>query len=177
MATWTIETYAAHNEALRVSEEKFQGERDRRYAEVKASEEKALKVKEQADRDALDLARQIQAYKDEKANELREQIGSERGLYATKGDLTAAVDKLEAQLGPVLTYMAGTQGASSGMAANRNALMSIVALVVGLITIGTFVFVTLRTPAPAPVQQPQVIYVPAPPGALLPSTPPQPAPR
>jgi hypothetical protein len=30
---WTIATYAAHNEALRAAEEKFQAERDRRYEE------------------------------------------------------------------------------------------------------------------------------------------------
>ena len=89
---WTVETYAIHNEALRSAEWKFQQERDRRYAEVNAEREKALAIKEQADRDALGLAREIQAYKDEKANELREQINSERGLYITRTEFKPIVD-------------------------------------------------------------------------------------
>ena len=112
---WTIATYAAHNEALRLAEEKFLQERDRRYAEVKSAEEKALRVKEEADRTALGLQRENQQYKDEKANQLREQIGSERGLYASKGDLNAATEKIAATLQPLQSYVAGQQGGSRGM--------------------------------------------------------------
>jgi vacuolar-type H+-ATPase subunit H len=112
---WSVEAYVVHNEAMRVAEEKFQQERDRRYAEVKSAEEKALRVKEQADRDALGLAREIQTYKDEKANQLREQISSERGLYASKGDLNAAIEKLQATIAPIVSYVAAQQGGSRGM--------------------------------------------------------------
>src|ERR1700684_1324704 len=89
---WTLDTYAVHNEALRMADERFMAERDRRYLEVNIEKEKALKIKETADLAALSLAREIQSYKDEKANQLREQIGGERGLYATKTDLAAAMD-------------------------------------------------------------------------------------
>jgi hypothetical protein len=95
---WTVETWAAHTEALREGDLRFDEERDRRYTEVSIEKEKALKIKETADLAALGLAREIQTYKDEKANELREQINSERGLYATKDDLQAAVEKIEAGL-------------------------------------------------------------------------------
>ena len=64
-------------------ERRWLQERDRRYTEVKLAEEKALRVKEEADREALELARQIQTYKDQQANELREQINRERNLYAS----------------------------------------------------------------------------------------------
>lgn len=94
-AGWTVETLHAYYEALRVADERFDRERDRRYAEVATEREKALTIKETADLAALELAREIQTYKDEKANELREQIGSERGLYATKADLMAAIEKVE----------------------------------------------------------------------------------
>jgi vacuolar-type H+-ATPase subunit H len=114
---WTLDTYAAHNEALRGAEEKFQSERDRRYTEVKNAEEKALRIKEQADRDALQLAREIQSYKDEKANELREQINSERGLYATHGDLQAVVEKFDATMKPITEFIASARGRGSGMSA------------------------------------------------------------
>ena len=90
-----FEALRTGDQALRESEARFLAERDRRYhevsaerdqryAEVKAAEEKALKVKETADLKALDLASQIQTYKDEKANELREQISSERGLRGAR---------------------------------------------------------------------------------------------
>ena len=97
MPEWTVETYAIHNEALRVAEEKFQAERDRRYSDIAVEREKALRIKDQADRDALDLAREIQKYKDEKANELREQIASERGLYVTRDEMKPIFDYVAAQ--------------------------------------------------------------------------------
>ena len=46
---WTIETYAAHNEAMRLVEEKFQNERDKRYTEGNELRAMALKIKETAD--------------------------------------------------------------------------------------------------------------------------------
>lgn len=109
-AGWTVETYAIHNEALRVAESKFQEERDRRYAEVAIEREKALRIKDTADLAALGLAREIQTYKDEKANELREQISSERGLYATKSDVIAAIEKVEETIKPLAGYIQSQQG-------------------------------------------------------------------
>lgn len=67
--------------------ERFYDERDRRYSEVSEARAEALKIKEAGDAKALELAREIQDYKDEKANELREQISSERGIYATKDEI------------------------------------------------------------------------------------------
>jgi len=169
---WTLHAYIAHNEALRAAEARFQDERDRRYLEVGVERSKALQIKEQADRDALALSRESQTYKDEKANELREQISSERGLYATKTDLLAMNDKMEAQLRPFMVFMSGAQGRTLGVDANRNEIMRFVTLLVGLIAIGTFVFVTLRQ-SPTP----QTIYVPAPAGTTLPVQPPAQVPR
>lgn len=126
---WTVETYAIHNEALRTAEWRFQEERDRRYAEVATEREKALKIKETADLAALGLAREIQTYKDEKANELREQISSERGLYATKGDLTAQSEKTEETLKPIISFVSSQQGRTSGALDQRT-------LIFGLITVG-----------------------------------------
>jgi len=107
---WTIDTLAVYQNALREADEKFERERDRRYAEVKNAEEKALKVKEEADKTALGLQRENQQYKDEKANQLREQISSERGLYATKGDVVAAVEKVQASINPLVAFVANQQG-------------------------------------------------------------------
>jgi hypothetical protein len=95
---WTVDTLKQHFDALRAADERFYNERDRRYTEVSVEREKALKIKDEADKAALGLAREIQTYKDEKANELREQIGSERGLYPTKNELTAAVREVRTEL-------------------------------------------------------------------------------
>lgn len=63
---------------------------------LREADQRALAIKEQADEKALSLAREIQTYKDEKANELRSQIERERGEMATKDDLAGAVEKVEA---------------------------------------------------------------------------------
>jgi hypothetical protein len=115
-----------HVDELRTAEERFQAERDRRLTEVNAEKEKALtaafiaaekalQIKETADRAALGLAREIQTYKDEKANELREQISSERGRYATKDDLAAVTSKLEAIIRPLGDWIVTQQGRAGGL--------------------------------------------------------------
>lgn len=93
---WTMDTLQAHYAALRGADLRFEQERDRRYSEVNTEREKALKIKETADLAALGLAREIQTYKDEKANELREQINAERNLYVTKDELGSAMRELSA---------------------------------------------------------------------------------
>jgi hypothetical protein len=102
-----------HLAALREADKRFYDERDRRYAEVSIEKEKALKIKEIADLTALQLAREIQTYKDGQHNNLRDQINSERGLYPTKGDLQALSEKFEAAQKPVIEFMASFQGHST----------------------------------------------------------------
>jgi preprotein translocase subunit SecF len=104
-----------HLEALRAADMRFNEERDRRYAEVNIEREKALKIKETADLSALQLAREIQTYKDEKANELREQINSERGLYATNKDID-----------PIKSYVSSQTGRGLGMYALFGVVMTLV---------------------------------------------------
>jgi hypothetical protein len=101
---------------------------DRRYAEVNIEREKALKIKETADLAALNLARDIQTYKDEKANELREQINRERGLYATQTDLTAAIREVVANIKPLADYVSGQQGRSGGIGSSWGVLLGAVSL-------------------------------------------------
>jgi hypothetical protein len=69
---------------------------------------------------ALDLASQIQTYKDEKANELREQISSERALYVTRSELASAVRELQASIKPLTEYASTTAGRASGADNSRN---------------------------------------------------------
>jgi len=64
---------------------------------------------------ALQLAREIQTYKDEKANELRSQIERERGSYVTKPELQAATEKTDAVVKPIAEFVAIQQGRSGGL--------------------------------------------------------------
>ncbi len=129
---WTLRTFAIHTEALRKAEEKFLTERDRRYAEVGTEREKALKIKETADKEALRLAREIQVYKDEKANQLREQIHSERGFYASKSDVIAASEKLEETIKPISTFVDNQAGKSAGMGLSANVVVTIITVLIAI---------------------------------------------
>lgn len=119
----------------RAADLRFAEERDRRYAEVAAARAEALKIKDEADRKALDLAREYQTYKDERDNRLREQITSERGMYATHNDLNGAVEKIEATLAPILTYIASQQGKGAGLSAGWVYLVGAVSLAATVIGI------------------------------------------
>jgi hypothetical protein len=121
-------------ERLDSERERFNQERDRRYSEVNIEREKALKIKEEADKAALGLAREIQSYKDEKANQLREQIGAERGTYATKDDLAAAVREMTVAMTPLTTFVASQRGEQLGSATSISRMLSIVAALAGLST-------------------------------------------
>lgn len=142
---WTLAAYIAHNEALREAEERFQAERDRRYAEISIEKEKALRIKEEADKAALGLAREIQTYKDEKANELREQISRERGDYITRTEYTTAhvalIDKLEAAVTPLQEFMVQSRGKSQGIGASAGVLLASIGAIATILAIVSTVIV------------------------------------
>jgi len=118
---------------LRAHLRELSAERDRRYAEVAIEREKALKIKEVADRAALELAREIQTYKDEKANELRTQIERERGSYVTQGDLHAAIARLEALIQPAADYAKAQAGRGQGINAAWTILVSVAIVTVAVL--------------------------------------------
>lgn len=140
---WTVETLQVYTEALRLADERFNGERDRRYAEVALEREKALKIKETADLAALQLAREIQTYKDEKANQLREQIGSERGMYASKDDLNAAVREINATIAPLINF-SSVSTARGGAFSQGFGWIATVIFVVSSIIGAVIAFLTMR---------------------------------
>jgi hypothetical protein len=105
--------------AVHESDLRFDAERDRRYTEVNLEREKALKIKETADLAALELAREIQTYKDEKANELRSQIERERGAYVTQEQLAATVREYTVALKPLTDFVAGQRGRQGGQEYQR----------------------------------------------------------
>jgi len=125
---------------LREHQEALAQERDRRYAEVNVEREKALKIKEEADRRALELADSIQKYKDEKANELRSQIERERGSYATQLDLKGLGEKLEALIKPLSDFVSGQQGRYGGRTDQRLDIGTLVQVLAFLVVAAALVF-------------------------------------
>ena len=101
---------------------------------LNAADQRALQIKETADETARILVAENQAYKDEKANELRSQIERERGSYATKDDLAAAVGKVELQLKPVADFVLSQQGRREGIGVSAGVLYAALLLVVAFAT-------------------------------------------
>lgn len=143
-------TLREHLQAVRELEEKLAGERDRRYAEVNIEREKALKIKEEADRTALTLARenqnlkdenqkQVQLYRDEKANELREQINKERNLYASKEDLANIMQTLDTKLEPLIRFVNNQSGSDRRSGQILAAAIGVAVIVAALVSVIAFV--------------------------------------
>lgn len=78
-------------------------ERDLRYQAVDVERDKANV-----------LAKANQDYRDERANQLREQISEERVLYASKAEVEKVEEKMEALLKPVLDFVSAQQGSKQG---------------------------------------------------------------
>jgi len=135
-AGWTIETLATHYAALRAADKRFEDERDRRYMEVDIEKEKALKIKETADRDALSLARDAQTYKDQQADIMRDKTLADSGIYATNASVTAALEGLRKDFQPLFDFVSGQKGATSGTDRISGRVMAVAAIFATLIAGG-----------------------------------------
>jgi hypothetical protein len=135
---WTITSYAYHNEAMRVVENNFMTERDRRYAEVNVEKEKALKIKETADLTALELARESQVYKDERNDAMREQNLKDNGIYATRDDLALLEKKLVDTLQPLADYISTQKGTVQGSQITMGKIFGVIAAtgtIIGIVVV------------------------------------------
>lgn len=122
-----------HLAAIRRGDWLLAEERDRRYAEVSIEREKALKIKEEADRAALALDREIRAYKDEKANEFRGSLDDLGRNMATRRELISEVEKLQATIKPISDYVTSQQGGPRAVTTGSIVSMfGIVAILAGL---------------------------------------------
>lgn len=70
-----------------------------------------------------------------RANRLREQIDAERGGYVTRAALEAANAKIDAELKPVLAFMASQQGRSAGIGAQTAMLMTMAGLIIAALSV------------------------------------------
>ena len=101
--------------------ERVMNERDHRYARESELRAEALKIKQEADDQALALAREGQTYRDEQANRLREQIAAERtearereAKLLTKEEYDRRHDDLVKLVNNVVTSQAEGGGRSAG---------------------------------------------------------------
>lgn len=101
--------------------ERIMDERDRRYAREAELRAEALKIKQEADDQALALAREGQTYRDEQANRLREQIAVERtearereARFLTKEDYDRRHDDLLKEVGRLANLQAEGGGRIAG---------------------------------------------------------------
>jgi hypothetical protein len=79
-SVWTLDAWIQHANALR------------------EADQRALKIKEEGDQRALILASENQRLRDEAHNGLLNQLRDERATYATKTELEAEFNKLEAKI-------------------------------------------------------------------------------
>lgn len=107
---------------------RFMQERDRRYAEVQAERDKAEVIRAET-----------QTYKDRQGNELREQLARERLDYASKGDLVASVETINATLKPLVEYVAGQQGSRQGSIDQRTLIAWGIAAIAGVLALAQFI--------------------------------------
>lgn len=183
---WTVET-------LRVYLlDKITGN-DARYSQQFQSQDNAVKAALNAQLDARKEAALVSEKRLEGLNELRKMAEDQQKVHAeyTKtympraeamAEIRAATEKVEAAnkrvdaLTSRLDTVAGEKhGSRETKDDSKWMITTVVAVAVAAASLLGSLFVR---PTPAPVAaQPSVVYIPAPAGSLLPTTPPQPAPR
>lgn len=141
---WTLEAFSIYCEAIRIADEKFRTERDRRYTEVNIEKDKALQIKQKADEEALKLARESQAYKDQQTDQMREKTLTSSGIYATHADVALVAEKMgksinqvaermEAALEPLAKYVATQQGSAQGTTLTKGNMYAMITAVTAII--------------------------------------------
>lgn len=88
----------------------------------------ALAIKEEADKAALELDRQIRAYKDEKQNEFRGALDDLSQQMATRRELSDAKDQIATVIKPLADYVSSQQGRSAGIGVSANVVATLVGI-------------------------------------------------
>lgn len=129
---WTIETYSAYNEALRLAQDKLDEERDRRYREVQAARDVTRQVRYTAADIALDRIRV-------------EQEALEQRFDAA---LSAFQARYEAAHKPLADYVAAQLGRSEAVSQSTRIIYSVLTLAVAII-VASILFSEHIHPKPA----------------------------
>jgi hypothetical protein len=125
---------------------KFENERDRRYSDLRAADQRALQIKETADATALVLAAQLQAEKDERKNDVLARWDVDRNTFLTRAEYANAhqnlVDRMDTAAGNTMGKVEQleralnlSQGASGGIQRFRQNQTAIITLVIAVAAI------------------------------------------
>lgn len=101
--------------------ERFEDERDRRYSDLRAADQRALQIKETADATALVLAAQLQAEKDERKNDVLARWDEDRNTFMTRVEYNTAYQNLIERFEASVAVLSAGQ---SGQAAGTNAVQT-----------------------------------------------------
>lgn len=127
-----------HYQEIRASDKRFEDERDKRYAEGNELRAMALKIKETADANALELASEAQIYKEERNDATREQNLKQAGIYATRDDLSEVVARFDKTIKPILDYVAKQSGTVVGSQLTMGKILAVIAAmgtIVGILVV------------------------------------------
>ena len=145
---WTLAAYIEHNEKLREVQQEHEQRVEGLRQEIQRLRDQALRLQ------AAEYERRLEGLNHENA---RISAAAMRAVSAEKFDLT---------IKPIEDFVTSLRGRGAGVDLSRTWIAWAVALLLGLITLGTWMFAD-RPPVAPPA--PQVIYVPAAPGTLIPS--------
>jgi hypothetical protein len=130
------------------------------FDELRDADKKALIIKQNADEYALNLAREIQTYKDEQHNGLLKQLGDERVHYVSQEQFSAGIEKLEILIKPLTEFMVSQIAAGAGArdyrteqrdqqmdlfnSPTRATFLAIVALIAMLSSVGSVIYIIVH---------------------------------
>lgn len=161
---WSIDTALEHLLAVIATHDKRYAQRfdaaEKAVADALIAQEKLTRASFAASEKAIEKS-DINAEKwRANANEWRSAMTDREGRFAIRSDMEALKERIDR---------------SEGKGVGISALWGFIVGGIGVIATAVAMFMGIRAPAPAAT--PQVVYVPAPPNTLLPTTPPQQVPR
>ena len=119
--------------------ERFENERDRRYTDLRAADQRALQIKETADATALTLAAALQAEKDERKNDVLARWDSDRNTFLTRSEYNTAhqnlIERFEASLAVLNAAQSGQTAGSSAVQIFRQNQIAIITLFIAVAAI------------------------------------------
>lgn len=119
--------------------QRFEDERDRRYSDLRAADQRALQIKEAADATALVLAAELQKEKDERKNDVLARWDADRNTFMTRVEYNTAhqnlIERFEASVAVLSAGQSGQAAGTSAVQTFRQNQIAIVTLVIAVAAI------------------------------------------
>lgn len=119
--------------------QRFEDERDRRYSDLRAADQRALQIKEAADATALVLAAELQKEKDERKNDVLARWDADRNTFMTRVEYNTAhqnlIERFEASLSALGAGQSSQAAGTSAVQTFRQNQIAIVTLFIAVAAI------------------------------------------